>query len=119
MLTNNAPKATVTVAPGGTVTIMLAGQIPPGYEWRVAGIAADCNDDQNAQRKGGGVFACSDPDLKPQPNAFGNAYVAYVEAPNKPTTIRISYACLPLSMDRAGEGNNAVKVFEIEVVVQP
>ncbi len=120
LLTDAVPNTTVAVAPGGSVTVMLVGAIPVGYDWKVTFVKADCNDDQHAQQNGGGgVFACFNPDLKPQPNTFGNGYVAYVEAPKVPTTITVTYACFPPYKDGAGEANNAVKVFEVTVQVQP
>jgi hypothetical protein len=119
VLSDSAPDSKVAVAPGGSVTVMLAGEIPAGYSWRVTWVQTRCIDDPNVQRNDEGSSNCVGEDVAPQPNALGNGYVSNVELLKVTRNVRIVYALFPPYRDGAGESNSATKVFMVEIVVEP
>lgn len=114
-LTDLKPNASITVAPGTQIKVVLEGQVIPDFDWEVALVDAVCSDDRDAAKNGGGVFACFDRSLTPVLNSALRQFEAKIKAPSVPTTVKVTYAYFPPLSPGA---QTAVKIFEVTVVVK-
>lgn len=110
--------ASITIAPGATVKIVLDGPVLPGYKWEVTALqfTRDCNGDPDQPT--GNDFRCfSDSAHPPVLSSSGSQFEDTLTTPSIQTTLRIDYGYFP-PMQPGQTTNTAIKVFEAEIVVK-